>query len=222
MSAKGTKLSAETKKKIAAGVTRYFADSSPHKKFSEAAKIKRPPHSAAARKKISEGVKKAQASKVSAAELLSRIPPNIEAVLKDDKIEVKCASCGVFFSPTPRSIAYAKLAYENSGGSWLYCSDVCKSACPVFGFRPSSTDPRSKLYVPKTARDEARRCQTNHLKQQQCSQHGYTFCEKCGDIIDVELHHTQTVAKSGKDAINSAGHMLLCAGCHTEVHRECG
>lgn len=110
-----------------------------------------------------------------------------------------------------------KIGGENS----FYCSDECKDLCPLYGFRSDHVDQRSKLAIEKSEKQKARACQTKSLKQLQCDSKGYNHCEKCGDIIDVELHHTLMISKHGKDAINSAGHILLCVGCHTELHNKC-
>jgi hypothetical protein len=137
-------------------------------------------------------------------------------------LEVECYKCGKFFrpklEPVIKKIYYSKkIGTENN----LYCSDNCKETCQVYGFHPNYIDKRLAIYVSKTEQDEIRACQTTSLKENQCDNKGHNYCEKCGDIIDVELHHTLEVAKHGKDAINSAGHILLCAGCHVKLHREC-
>ena len=67
-----------------------------------------------------------------------------------------------------------------------------------------------------------RSCQTNHLKQLQVDETGYNYCEKCGtEVEEVQLHHTLEVAKFGVEAINSAGHILLCGECHKELTKAC-
>lgn len=50
---------------------------------------------------------------------------------------------------------------------------------------------------------------------------GQRCCERCDDIIDVELHHTLEIQSHGEAAVNSAGHILLCAGCHVGLHAGC-
>ena len=147
----------------------------------------------------------------------------VEARLNNDNLEVKCYSCGKWHTQTIQNSrnkinsANGKLNGENN----FYCSDECKNSCPVYRHNTKHVDPRSILYVDKTEREFARSCQTDILKQIQCETHGYNYCEKCGDIIDVELHHTLKVSEYGVNAISNSGHMLLCAGCHVELHNEC-
>jgi len=153
---------------------------------------------------------------------VTRLLPEDKAEMINGVITVVCKLCGKRYTPIRRVVLNRVQAIEGkrSGEHHFYCSDSCKKACPLHGFKPhQSVDPRSKLYVPPSEAEADRKCQTDHLKQLQCDERGYNWCEKCGDIIDVELHHTQAVGS--KDAVSSAGHMLLCAGCHVELHGDC-
>ena len=153
--------------------------------------------------------------------LLSEI--GVESRLNNNNLEVKCHNCKKWHiqtianSWTRIQSAHGKKCGENN----LYCSDECKNSCPVFNHKSNHIDPRSIIAVDKTEQELTRLCQNNILKQIQCDEKGYNYCEKCGDIIDVELHHTHEVSKYGVGSINSSGHILLCAGCHTELHSDC-
>ena len=104
----------------------------------------------------------------------------------------------------------------------VVCSDKCKELCSSFGQFCNLIYPESKLYKSKTEQQKARNCQTDHLKQLQLDEFGYNYCEKCGKEVDiVELHHTLEVAEFGIEAINSAGHLLVCRTCHKEFTKKC-
>ena len=91
-----------------------------------------------------------------------------------------------------------------------------------YNFNIRSVDPRVKSRDLKYETQKVRRCQTDHLKQLQIDEVGYNYCEKCGGRDEViELHHTLEIAKFGLEAINSAGHILLCGNCHKEVTIAC-
>lgn len=141
----------------------------------------------------------------------------------DEVLQARCFKCNNFFSPSYNASSLKIEASEslNKGSANLYCRSECSSSCIIFRHSYNRIDPRSKLYKPKTEQEKARKCQTNDLKLLQCDEKRYNYCEKCGDIIDVELHHTLEIAKYGKESINSAGHILLCAGCHIETHMDC-
>lgn len=139
-------------------------------------------------------------------------------------LEAECYYCRKFFTPTFDEVRHKIYSSEGKGMVWksLFCSDECKQKCPTYRFNTlRQIDPRSKLYVPKTEAQEARACQTDHLKQIQIDQFGENFCEKCNKKGSVDLHHTLEIAKHGKDAINSASHILLCKECHVNIHRSC-
>lgn len=155
---------------------------------------------------------------------LDKLPPSDKAKMKGGFLTVVCKTCKERFAPSVLQIDCRIKSYRGvrAGESNLYCSDDCQNSCPLFRFNPiKQTDPRSKLYVPKTETEEVRSCQTNALKQLQCDEVGYNYCEKCGDIIDVELHHTLLVSEYGKQAINGAGHVLMCYWCHSDLHKNC-
>lgn len=155
---------------------------------------------------------------------VTKIPKSDKPSLSNKGVlSVSCKTCGKRFTPSVHETISRIRAYEGKvrGENNFYCGLKCKSECLIYNFKPNSIDPRSKLFIPKTEQEKARACQTTSLKENQCDSKGYNYCEKCGDIIDVELHHTFEVAKHGKDAINSAGHILLCAGCHVKLHKEC-
>ena len=122
-----------------------------------------------------------------------------------------------------------KLRNSNTMGNGegnIYCSDKCAEDCVVHGFNPfTMVDPDSKLFVSKTVTEEVRACakvDRRELMRLQIDEFGHTYCDKCGIITNkIEHHHTQEVAKTGKEAITPAGHMLICGECHKEFTSSC-
>lgn len=139
-------------------------------------------------------------------------------------IQAHCKLCNKLFYPTLVQVECRIGVFTGTqlGESHFYCSDECKNSCVVYNFKPhTQTDPRSVLYKDKSEQECARTCQTNHLKQLQIDQYGYNFCEKCGcKECEINLHHTLPISLYGKEAISSAGHILLCKKCHTEISCE--
>lgn len=139
-------------------------------------------------------------------------------------ITVLCKHDGKRFRPSTGDIRrrISCVNGKTKGESNFYCTDRCAQECILYYFNSNSIDPRSTLYIPKSEQEEARRCQTRHLKILQIDEFGYNFCEKCGTEVDtVELHHTLPVAQFGLEAINSAGHLLVCNDCHKEFTKDC-
>ena len=147
--------------------------------------------------------------------LLSKIPKEDEPLMTAEGIEVKCKNCGKRIIPTRRMISKRIESTERLGigESNFYCSQACANSCPLYFYHSFNFMEDKKKDL---GRVKPRWCKTEILKQQQCEEYGHNYCEKCGDIIDVELHHTLPVSEFGLDSINPASHMLLCAGCHVK------
>jgi len=103
-------------------------------------------------------------------------------------------------------------------GRRLYCSDQCKIDCDKFNLNINVVP------TDKQESEAVRACQSttrNALIAIQKDKEGHTYCEKCGAIGAVELHHTLEVAKYGKNAIASDGHILICNECHKKATATC-
>lgn len=140
-----------------------------------------------------------------------------------DLLGVECKYCSKIFIPTTQNVKH-RINSINTGiyQNNFYCSDACKNSCKVYRFNSNSIDPESILYIEKSEKQQARACQTDHLKQLQLDECGYNYCEKCGKEVEtIELHHTLEVAKYGLEAISSASHILLCDYCHKELTKLC-
>ena len=143
-----------------------------------------------------------------------------ETKFKKEQIQVRCYHCRRYYNPTNSEISC--FLQSGSGFRNMYCSEICKNSCKIYGFHLQQVDPESKLYKSKSEQQQVRNCQTKHLKQLQIDEFGYNYCEKCGQEVGiVELHHTLEVAKFGLEAINSAGHLLVCRKCHKEFTKMC-
>lgn len=176
--------------------------------------------------KLSASYKKLSNSYTSSEVLKCKLSESDDAKFIDGVVTVLCKKCGRRFAPIRSQIVSRIRSFEGkqAGESNFYCSDICKNSCDLYNFTTGlQTDPRSKKYVKKTTAKKARACRDKSLKQIQCDHNsGQSYCERCGDFIDVELHHSLPIAQYGKEAVNSASHILLCAGCHVDLHNNCG
>ncbi|NCN28711.1 hypothetical protein GW915_14200 [bacterium] len=152
---------------------------------------------------------------------LERLVPSDEPEYRNGVLFVKCKKCGKHFKPTNAQCKLRVEAINNTGlgeGNF-YCSDNCKNTCDIFN---RTTRRKSEAETSKMKRDRA--CQMGirkALKQLQCDEVGYHYCEICGDIIPVDMHHTQPVAEGSSEVNNAAGMMLECPYCHVKVHASC-
>ena len=147
--------------------------------------------------------------------------PSYQASISENFVMVRCYHCGTPYIPIVEEVK--NFIKTPSGYANIYCSDKCKQLCKVYNFKTTLIDPESILYIVASDKDQARNCQTNHLKQLQLDDVGYNYCEKCGvkETI-IELHHTLEVSKYGLEAVSSASHILLCNNCHKELTKKCG
>lgn len=153
-----------------------------------------------------------------AENFLSKLTVDEKPENRNGTLFVRCKKCGEMFAPT-RAQVKLRVACLNTlglGEGHLYCSEECKYTCDVFNAHTKRKSERGFT-------DKARGCQITvkkGFKQLQCDEVGHNYCEKCGDIIDVDLHHTQQVAVGG-DVNNPAGMVLLCYWCHLNLHNSC-
>jgi hypothetical protein len=131
------------------------------------------------------------------------------------QLQTTCALCNKWFCPTKSQI-YSRLTAINNkqGDGNFYCSDECKSACPVYkkvkfraGEAPSQDRPGQKEW-------------RKHVIV--CAE--YT-CERCGKIFnekDLFAHHIKAVAQQPIESMDIDNGMALCKDCHKIVHSETG
>ncbi len=170
--------------------------------------------------KINDKIKKIISCECHSKFYLKNLAPTDGAIMEKGVIKVLCKFCGQYFLPKYLEVKSRSLSYRGmiGGENNFYCSDSCRSSCPIFGARSDHQDRR--LAPPKSEKKKTRSCQTRSLKQLQCDDKGYTYCERCGDFMP-ELHHTIPVSENPSEAMNPAAHILLCVGCHVNLHKGC-
>jgi len=99
-------------------------------------------------------------------------------------LEVKCRYCNRYFVPTNLQVQnrVAALNGTTTGNQFLYCSDYCKQACPVFnqnkypkGFKPSSSREVNPLVRQLCFERDNWTCQTCGATQETCHKEVHTL-----------------------------------------------
>ncbi len=155
------------------------------------------------------------------------LPPADLPKFENDILTVACKyeDCANRFQPTNSMVECRIQASKDATGAEMhfYCSQECKDKCILYRHKTNHIDPRSKLAVKKTDQETARadtpkakRKLIKHL----CETTSKMECEICGDFY-IDLHHTLPVAEYGLDSMHPDSHMLVCPGCHTELHDDC-
>ena len=131
-------------------------------------------------------------------------------------ILIACTYCGYFFYPSYSQITNRKnyINGNTSKENRIYCSEKCKSNCPIYG---QSLYPKG--YRPATSREVQ-----PELRQMVLKRDNYT-CQRCGwhkDELDVGLH-CHHIYPLNEDPIQSADIdtcITYCEDCHKWIHQN--
>lgn len=130
---------------------------------------------------------------------------------KEGELFVKCAKCGIYFTPTNQAVQN-RISALNSEGGWesrLYCSDECKYSCEVFHKKSDPFERATQLERDPTW--------SKNVKERA----NYT-CERCGSKERLEAHHEVAVKIDSTKANDLDNGICLCHDCHMKAHSESG
>ena len=143
------------------------------------------------------------------------IKPYEEIRQNGEYLEVKCAYCGRWYTPTNNNISH-RLSAINGNGSGecrLYCSNNCKNECPIFG----------QEKWPKGFKKATSREVQPELRQMVLKRDNYTCqkCEKHQDELEIGLHchHYEGIRWNPIESADIDACITLCKKCHIEVHK---
>lgn len=130
-------------------------------------------------------------------------------------LEVKCKYCGKYFIPSINKVnnRIGSLSGNQKylGDRFLYCSNGCKSSCPIYG----------QMKYPKGFKKATSR-EVNPLLRQMCFERDSwkcQICEKSVEEITLHCHHIEGYTQNpllGNDITNV---ITLCKEHHKEVHK---
>jgi len=149
----------------------------------------------------------------------------------DDILEAKCNYCGEWFIPTRSEIDRRLSAIRGIScvaENRLYCSDNCKSVCPIY--RKVATvimkedTIRAGLFNPQELNREVQ----PELRQMVFARDNYT-CVKCNTHKNqlckgLHCHHTEGVRWNPLESADIDQCVTVCETCHVEIHKkpDCG
>jgi 5-methylcytosine-specific restriction endonuclease McrA len=141
---------------------------------------------------------------------------------KDENIlEVKCAYCGKWYVPSLSSLwnrlEYLKGNYKNE--LRLYCSEHCKSVCPLYNKTPEALMKEDAVRAGRLGWLELNREVQLELRQMVLKRDEYE-CVKCGSEGSLHCHHILPVAINPLLSADVDNCITLCEKCHKEVHKQ--
>jgi hypothetical protein len=128
-------------------------------------------------------------------------------------LEVKCRYCGKYFIPTNKEVRnrIGSLNSSHSGVSYLYCSNTCKKACPVY----------RQVKYPKKYRKTTSR-EVGPLIRQLCFKRDNWECQICGkntEEVSLHCHHIEGYTQNPRLGNDLDNIITLCKECHKQVHK---
>lgn len=147
-------------------------------------------------------------------------------------IEVQCQydKCGKWFEATWYALNNRKIRI-NKDGCRLYCSDLCKSLCIVFGKSPQICRVCNSPFMGSTFSRYCNNCNSPErnrdgevqfeLRDLVLKRDDYT-CLKCGAIEDLQCHHIEGIRYNPIESADEDLCITVCTTCHKEIHSELG
>jgi len=128
-------------------------------------------------------------------------------------LQVKCAYCGKWYTPTLRSIKNRiNMLWGRLGGECrLYCSEGCKRECPTF----------YQQKFPKGFKKATSREVQPELRQLVLKRDNYT-CQICDSTKSLHCHHIEGVEQNPIESADIDMCITLCKSCHKWVHSKEG
>ena len=129
------------------------------------------------------------------------------------ELQVRCTFCNKWFSPNRNQINSRLSALNNIGQECnLYCSDNCKSSCPVYRQKTFRKGENPNIDRPDQ-RDWAEMVKL-------CADYR---CEICGKIeTELIAHHIEGILHNPVESADVVNGIALCKECDKKVHSEKG
>jgi len=134
-------------------------------------------------------------------------------------LQVRCTYCGKWYFPTNLSVQHRIRALNSSDGAEcrLYCSEECKSVCPIFHKHKFQEE------HPMKNESSSREVQPE-LRQMVFERDEYT-CIRCGkqqsdlDIV-LHCHHMEGIQQNPIESADMDMCVTVCRDCHEEIHKQ--
>jgi len=143
---------------------------------------------------------------------------------KDPNIlEVKCTWCGKWFVPSVKTVNN-RLNYLNdnrNSESRFYCSDGCKSSCPIYNKTPETLMKEDALRAGRLGWLELNREVQPELRQMVFERDGWK-CTKCGSEKSLHCHHLEGIRWNPLESADIDSCITVCKDCHKEIHQKEG
>jgi hypothetical protein len=123
-------------------------------------------------------------------------------------LEVKCTYCGKWHVPTRTSVCN-RIKSMDQGKGGFYCSNACKTMCPIYKQVKYTKNNRPQKYRPHQI-EWAKMIITLDDN----------ICQLCGSSNDLTAHHIKPVSSHPHLSLDKDNGIALCKKCANWVHNN--
>ncbi len=153
----------------------------------------------------------------------------IENLRENNKgeIEVQCKQCSCWFKPG-RDQLRSRINHlehnDGNGGSYLYCSNICKEKCPSYNIKYAKINNNISIYHTIEYKEWKK-----EIFRRQLIENDVNECELCGNKILNQLvpHHEKPISTHPHLVFDPDNGIVVCGNnsikkCHSKLHNgEC-
>jgi 5-methylcytosine-specific restriction endonuclease McrA len=138
-------------------------------------------------------------------------------------MEVQCTYCGKWYIPKLDDITHRIQALKGQlgGENRLYCSEHCKSACPLYHKSPETLMREDAVRAGRLTWLKMSREVQSELREMVLERDNHT-CKNCGATESLHCHHILPVAVEPLLSADIDNCITLCEQCHKQVHQQNG
>jgi 5-methylcytosine-specific restriction endonuclease McrA len=133
-------------------------------------------------------------------------------------LEVRCAYCGKWYIPTINEVNNRIIGINGSDWYRFYCSDNCKSVCPLYRKTSEQLIKRDKIAAGIILPEELNREIQSDLRKMVLARDNYT-CQICGKGGPLHCHHIDPITNNPIESADIDNCITLCIECHKYVHK---
>jgi len=134
---------------------------------------------------------------------------------------VRCTYCKEYYYPTNREVKNRIncLNGKNPGECRLYCSDSCKSVCPLYGFNSyRHFQPGSKEWEERQNKEPDRDPKLQADWRKMILERDDYKCVKCGSTDNLVAHHVEGIHWNPLESLDLDIGVTLCEDCNRKAH----
>ena len=140
-------------------------------------------------------------------------------------LEVKCTWCRKWYIPTlsnvQNRVKFLNGSHHVNSEHKFYCSDECKSACPLYGKSPYILMREDNIRSGRKSWLELNREVQPELRQMVLKRDDYQ-CTKCGSNGPLHCRHIEGIRWEPLESADIDMCITVCKRCHKEIHQKEG